>query len=108
MIETLKKIGIIILSFIISVAVIYSAIHWDALVNKWITDANREVYKETTQYNESAAQFLADSWKQYNDAETDEEKDMIMEYVTMRYPNLDISNIDNKTLRKFYNDCINR
>lgn len=106
--EKFKRIGIIILSCIITVVVIYGAIRWDAIVGKWVTDANRDVYKETTQYTESAAQFLADCWNQYNNAETNEEKETIMEYVIMRYPNLDTSNIDNKTLRKFYNDCLNR
>ena len=106
--ETFKKIGIVILSCIITVAVIYGVIRWDAIVGKWQSDADREVFKETTQYNEAAASFLADSWKQYNDAKTDEEKETIMEYVIMRYPNLDTSNIDNKTLRNFYNNCLDR
>ena len=30
-----------------------------------------------------------------------------MEYVVMRYPNLDTGNIDNRTLREFYKDCLN-
>lgn len=31
-----------------------------------------------------------------------------MEYVTMRYPNLDMDNIENDDLRRFYKQCINR
>ena len=35
--------------------------------------------------SEAAASFLADSYKQYNNAETDADKNTIMEYVIMRY-----------------------
>ena len=85
----------------------YTAIQWDAIVGKWQTEADREVFKQTTTYSEVAASFLADSYKQYNDAETDTDKNTIMEYVVMRYPNLDTDSIDNATLRQFYNQCLN-
>ena len=51
--------------------------------------------------SEAAASFLADSYKQYNDTETEADKNTIMEYVVMRYPNLDTNSIDNDTLRRF-------
>lgn len=69
-------------------------------------DADRENFKHSETYTEAAASFLADSWKQYNDAESDDDKAAIMEYVVMRYPNLDTSAIENKTLRRFYEDCL--
>ena len=69
-------------------------------------NAEREVFKNSTAYTEEAAQFLAKSYKEYNDTDKDDEKKAIMEYVAMRYPNLDISAIENSKLRDFYQKCI--
>lgn len=68
-------------------------------------DQDRQIFKQSVTYNESAASFLADSYKQYQEAETDKEKNAIMNYVTMKYPNLDTDNIENVTLKQFYNKC---
>ena len=97
---------ITVLVLVISAACVYGGIRWNATVNKWEKEAEREVFKETTTYNEAAVSFLADSYKEYNNAETDEDKAAIMSYVIMRYPNLDVDNIDNKTLKQFYKDCL--
>lgn len=105
--DSIKNILIALLALIIVVGRSYTAIQWDAIVGKWETEAKREVFKQTTTYSEAAASFLADSYKQYNDAETDADKNTIMEYVIMRYPNLDTDSIDNDTLRRFYNQCLN-
>ena len=75
-------------------------------IGKAQTNAEREVFKSTVAYTEQAASFLAKSYKEYNDAETDADKKTIKEYVVMRYPNLDIGSIDNVTLKQFYNDCL--
>ena len=96
-----------LLAVVIVVGGTYTAIKWDMIVDKWQTEADREVFKQTTTYSEAAASFLADSYKQYNDAETDADKNTIMEYVVMRYPNLDTDSIDNSKLRQFYNQCLN-
>jgi len=106
--ETFKKVLITIAIVLAAIAGTYTSIQWDAIVAKWETNAEREVFKETTAYNETAAAFLADCYKQYNDAETDQDKAAIMEYVILRYPNLDYDNIDNSTLQRFYKDCLNR
>lgn len=105
--DTIRNILLALLAVIIVVGGTYTAIQWDAIVGKWETEAEREVFKQTTTYSEAAASFLADSYKQYNDAETEADKNTIMEYVIMRYPNLDIDSIDNDTLRWFYNQCLN-
>lgn len=105
--KTIKNILLALLAVVIVVGGTYTAIQWDAIVGKWQTEADREVFKQTTTYSEVAASFLADSYKQYNDAETDTDKNTIMEYVVMRYPNLDTDSIYNATLRQFYNQCLN-
>ena len=69
-------------------------------------NADREVVKESLAYNEQAAQFLAKSYKEYNDAKDIAEKNSIKEYVAMKYPNLDTSKIDNDKLKSFYLSCI--
>lgn len=69
-------------------------------------NAEREVFKENVAYTEQAASFLAKSYKEYNEAESDADKDTIMEYVIMRYPNLDTDSIDNDTLKQFYIKCL--
>lgn len=105
--KTVKNVLLALLAVVIVVGGTYTAIKWDMIVDKWQTEADREVFKQTTTYSEAAASFLADSYKQYNDAETDVDKNTIMEYVVMRYPNLDIDSIDNSKLRQFYNQCLN-
>ncbi len=105
--KTVKNVLLALLAVVIVVGGTYTAIKWDMIVDKWQTEADREVFKQTTTYSEAAASFLADSYKQYNDAETDADKNTIMEYVVMRYPNLDTDSIDNSKLRQFYNQCLN-
>ena len=105
--KTIKNALLALLAVVIVVGGTYTAIKWDMIVDKWQTEADREVFKQTTTYSEAAASFLADSYKQYNDAETDADKNTIMEYVVMRYPDLDTNSIDNATLRSFYNQCLN-
>lgn len=105
--KTVKNVLLALLAVVIVVGGTYTAIKWDMIVDKWQTEADREVFKQTTTYSEAAASFLADSYKQYNNAETDADKNTIMEYVVMRYPNLDTDSIDNVTLRSFYNQCLN-
>lgn len=75
-------------------------------VKKWHAERDREIFKESTTYNEAAAAFLADCYKEYNSAETTAEKNAIMQYVIMRYPNLDLNAIENASLRQFYNKCL--
>lgn len=105
--KTVKNVLLALLAVVIVVGGTYTAIKWDMIVDKWQTEADREIFKQTTAYSEAAASFLADSYKQYNDAETDADKNTIMEYVVMRYPNLDTDSIDNSKLRQFYNQCLN-
>lgn len=105
--KTVKNVLLALLAVVIVVVGTYTAIQWDTIVGKWQTEAEREVFKQTTTYSEAAASFLADSYKQYNEAEADADKNTIMEYVIMRYPNLDTDSIDNSKLRQFYNQCLN-
>ena len=97
----------VIVALVIVFAVAMAGIGYTLTIEKWPPNAEREVFKQTTAYSEAAASFLADSYKQYNDAETEADKNTIMEYVVMRYPNLDTNSIDNDTLRRFYNQCLN-
>lgn len=105
--NTSKILLIVLLAIATIVVGTYTTIRWGTIVGKWETAAEREVFKQTTTYSEAAATFLADSYKQYNDAETNADKNVVMEYVIMRYPNLNTDSIDNDTLRRFYNQCLN-
>jgi len=73
---------------------------------KWRVNQERKIFKQSVTYNESAASFLADSYRQYNNTTDTAEQKTIMQYVAMRYPNLDSSKIENVTLRQFYNKCL--
>lgn len=73
---------------------------------KIAVDANREIFKHSVAYTETAANFLAKEYREYNQAETDVEKTAIMQYVTKRYPNLDTDEIENSDLRSFYKKCL--
>lgn len=72
---------------------------------KWKVDKDREIFKQSITYTESAASFLADSYRKYSQTESQTEKNMIMQYVIDRYPNLDTNEIDNIKLRTFYEKC---
>lgn len=76
-------------------------------IGKWQKNAEREVFKDSVAYTEQAASFLAKSYKEYNEAESETDKNTIMEYVILRYPNLDTDSIDNSTLKQFYIKCLN-
>lgn len=99
-----KRIGIRILVVVLIIGLLSTM--GNILYKEWKTDKDRDVFKNSETYTESAASFLADSYREYNEAETDAEKNAIMQYVIMRYPNLDMDNIDNMTLRQFYNKCL--
>ena len=100
-------IGIVIGLTVLSFGVGIFNVAYTKIIEKAQKNVEREVFKESVAYTEQAASFLAKSYKEYNDAETEEDKNTIMEYVIMRYPNLDLDSIDNSNLRQFYNKCLN-
>lgn len=73
---------------------------------RFAVDANREIFKHSTAYTETVANFLAKEYREYNQAETDVEKTAIMEYVIDRYPNLELEDIENGDLKSFYRQCL--
>lgn len=75
-------------------------------IGKAQKNAQREVFKEGVAYTEQAASYLAKSYKEYNATEDKTEKRAIMEYVIIKYPNLDVNNIDNAKLKSFYEKCM--
>lgn len=87
-------------------AIGYIGVGYTRTVGKSQTNAQREVFKQSTAYTEQAAMFLADSYKQYNEADSEYDKKAIMNYVSVKYPNLDIDSIENTEIRSFYEKCI--
>ncbi len=73
---------------------------------KLYVDANREIFKHSVTYTETAAQFLSKEYREYNSAESDADRNAIMQYVAERYPNLNANEIENLELRSFYNKCL--
>ena len=104
-----RKVAAKLIAFVIAVAAIGGIVGvvYTSTIGKAQKNAEREVFKESVAYTEAAASFLAKEYKEYNDAETSEDKKTIMQYVVMRYPNLDTDSIDNDELRRFYNKCLN-
>lgn len=104
-----RKIGTKIIAGIAILAVLggVGQVAYTRTIGKAQTNAEREVFKSTVAYTEQAASFLAKSYKEYNEADTDADKNAITEYVIMRYPNLDTDSIDNITLKQFYMQCLN-
>lgn len=104
-----RKIGtkILIAIAVLSVLGGIGGVGYTLTIGKWQKNAEREVFKDSVTYTEQAASFLAKSYKEYNEAESDTEKNTIMEYVILRYPNLDTDSIDNSTLKQFYIKCLN-
>ena len=73
---------------------------------RFAVEADREIFKHSTAYTESAAQFLADRYQEYNKADNDADRNTIMQWVSDRYPNLDTDEIENRDLINFYRDCL--
>lgn len=98
-----KKTGIRILLVTLIIGILMASVGMG--YKKWKVEKNREIFKESITYTEAAASFLADSYRQYNQTESKTEKNMIMQYVIDRYPNLNTDEIDNAKLRTFYEKC---
>ena len=103
-----RKTGVAVLLAIVIIIVLGGIIGvgYTSTIGKAQKNAEREVFKDSVAYTEQAASFLAKSYKEYNDAESDKDKDAVMEYVIMRYPNIDTDSIDNDTLKQFYMKCL--
>lgn len=104
-----RKVGTKILIAIAVLAILggIGGVGYTLTIGKWQKNAEKKVFKSSTAYTEQVASFLAKSYKEYNKAESDTEKNTIMEYVILRYPNLDTDSIDNSMLRQFYIKCLN-
>lgn len=100
-------IRVIIVGLLLIILCGFGGIGYKLSIGKMSKDADRQIFKESVAYNEQASSFLADSYKQYNEAETEADKTTIEQYVIMKYPNLDDDTIENETLRQFYNNCLN-
>lgn len=105
----IRKVGVRVLAGLAIITIIggLGGVTYTRTIEKAQKNAKREVFKSTVAYTEQAASFLAKSYKEYNDSETDADKKTIMEYVIMRYPDLDTNSIDNSTLKQFYIKCLN-
>lgn len=103
-----RKTGVAVLLAVVLIIVLGGIIGvgYTSTIGKAQKNAEREVFKDSVAYTEQAASFLAKSYKEYNDAESDKDKDVVMEYVIMRYPNIDTNSIDNDTLKQFYMKCL--
>ena len=103
-----RKTGVAVLLAVVIIIVLGGIIGvgYTSTIGKAQKNAEREVFKDSVAYTEQAASFLAKSYKEYNDAESDKDKDAVMEYVIMRYPNIDTDSIDNDTLKQFYMKCL--
>lgn len=104
-----RKIGKRIAIFVLVVVVLIGlfGIGYTYTIGKWQTNAEREVFKSSIAYTEQASSFLAKSYKEYNSTTDKSERQAIMEYVALRYPDLEADSIDNITLKNFYIKCIN-
>ncbi len=90
---------------VIVIFTILSGVIW-AISKRTSVEVERETFKESTAYNEAAAQFLAKSLREYNQKEDPDEKQAICEYVVQTYPNLNSDHIKDEKLRNFYIMCI--
>lgn len=99
-----KKLFVRGVALVMAIAVIYSGCYYGW--NKYKKHVDRQIFKQSIAYNESAAEFLADAYYQYNTSESNEEKNQISSYVRAKYPNLDVADIDNSDLKSFYRMCL--
>lgn len=105
----ISKIGLTIFVIVVVLAIFggIGSVMYTSSIGKAKVDAEREVFKSSVAYTEQAASFLAKSYKEYKDSESDSDKKAVMEYVVMRYPNLDVDSINNDELQQFYIKCLN-
>ena len=98
--KTLPRYMIIVLILVVFFAIIGFA------YNRVRVNVERETFKHSIAYTESAAQVLSKEYQEYNKADNDADRNAIMQYVVSRYPNLDSSEIEDKELREFYKRCL--
>jgi predicted solute-binding protein len=70
-------------------------------------NANREVFKQSTAYNDSAAKDIARYKLQYDQATSADSKKAIVNYIVQTYANFDESKLENAELRMFLRQCLN-
>lgn len=100
-----RRIGVRIFLVILIISIVASI--GGVVYKKWRVEKDREIFKQSTTYTESASSFLAKSLKEYNQSEDEISKKAIADYVIQRYPNLDLEDIDNIDLKNFYRKCMN-
>jgi hypothetical protein len=97
-------VGVRVLAAIIILSIIFLFVGIG--IKKIKVNADRNIFKQSVTYNENAGQFLADQFRQYNQTDEETEQKAIMNYVVMRYPNLDENKIESNQLRSFYIRCM--
>ena len=99
-----EKLIVRIVIIAILLVVFFAAIGF--VYHKITVDANRDIFKHSSTFTETAVAFLAKEYREYNLADTEDSRKAIMAYVVNRYPNLDLNLIENDDLKSFYKQCL--
>lgn len=95
--------------FVIGMFVVYLMLGWVGVLDiAWMKtiglqtkNTEREVFKASNPYVESVAGDLSKYKYQYDTAKTDEDRQIIVNYILTQYPNFNANKIENLSLRNF-------
>lgn len=77
---------------------------YDKTIGKESVSIQREKFKESSSYVDGMINSLSEYKREYDVAETKEEKEQIKKFIDGKFSNFDINLIENKTLYKFLSD----
>lgn len=98
----LKIIGFCVLFIVIILAIDYSSILWKGVTAPMREEVRRDVYESSRAFNEAVVRDLAEYYRQWQDAETETEKNAIAYTAVTRFPNYDIGDLPEGPMRNWF------
>lgn len=83
----------------------YLALKWKRFIEPKRENVKREVWENTKSHVRSAVRDIGKRMREFNKAESADEKLGIANYIANQYPNLDPSAINDREIREFYKKC---
>ena len=97
----MKVIGVIILIVILMFGLEMAGLQWTKFFAPKRENVKREVFENTKSFTRGMAKELAKHYKEYNNAESEEDKQIIRSVIQSDFADFDIDKLNSAELRKF-------
>ncbi len=95
--SVLGFIGIIALAFALNIG----GLHWKMFFGPKYANVERKIFEESKSYTHGKIEDLGKYFQEYQEAKTQEDKDIIKEFVRLRFNEFDANKINNYKLKQF-------